>query len=109
MTDGIGELVKVDPVQIVEQDGEEYVYPYRYTSIYVDDIPEDINESITGGRFIFDGDYIWYQYQDEPQVAITEDGVHCMDKDHGKRAKKQAYHALSILDEKGLVGGFRSQ
>lgn len=102
-------LRKVAPINRVEKRDDVYKYRYTYSTIFVDDIDENIDIP-TGVRLsIVDDGILEYQYNDEPRVIITEDGTF-VDKDtQRKEGEQQAYFALSVLASEGYVGRFTKQ
>jgi hypothetical protein len=80
---------------------------YRFDAVAVDDIETDeISVKNVELERMPDGDIMW-QYGNKIPVRVREDGVYVKEDKVSDEARKQAYFALSILDDHGYVLGFR--
>lgn len=90
-------------------DGDDYVDTYTFTTVDVDCAAEKQypdNSSIV--RTTKEGvDGIIYQYRNKPPVFIAEKRVFGFEKENRKKAERQAYFALSMMDSRGCVSGWR--
>jgi hypothetical protein len=88
-----------------DNSGKMHTQAYRYDRVAIEDI--DSLNLPDGCKAAIKGEGVYYQYRDEPPILICEKGAK-KHVDHPlKRSQKQAYHALSILDSKGLVVNWR--
>jgi hypothetical protein len=102
-------MVEVEPVNRIPSDGTTYEYEYTYSRVYLDDIPDDIESSVSGSEFWWEDGMLWYQYENSSPVAIVEDRVMTPEDEPVNEAEQQAYYALSILSGDGYAGRFKKQ
>lgn len=95
----------IRPIQHRKTRGEEYSQEYGFDEVKFDvsfrsAFPDKANWEV-------DGDVLYYRWPGEPPVQVLSDSVNCMGSSRIKRAEKQAYHCLSMLDAAGAVIGWR--
>lgn len=100
-------VVKVEPIK---HDNRRKSYRYDFTKAYPEEFDDEVGEvniaKVTwGGTDGWPG-YKW-EYEGKPPVYISEHGVYA-DKDSDRyEAERQAYYAISYLDNAGYIKGFK--
>jgi hypothetical protein len=101
--------VEVDPVNHVMRGSSDRHDEYTFSRIYVDDVDPERLDLPTGSEVGMPEDgIVLYQYNDRDTILITQDGAYVQQGYVSDMAEKQAYFALSLLDEAGYVGNWRS-
>lgn len=98
---------EAQPINERTVDGTTYRYKYTFNSVAVDAIEEDMapdNVDID-----HQGDYVRWQYGDRFPVFIHREKVTYPEENREKKADNQAYFALSILADAGVVSGFQQR
>lgn len=105
----LDEAVPVTPVNRVYKSDGTMSYDYKFDKVYLGDLKGNL-ESVFGDidstyKFIDDG--LYYKYHGRCGIYIKEHKVYSLDKSRLSDAKEQAYYALSIMESKGFVKGFK--
>lgn len=95
---------EVQPVNTKRQDGETYRDKYTFGSVFIDEIPEDFNQK--GVDFENGINRVRWEYSGKCPILICRDRVLAKENAPTEEAQNQAYFALSILADEGMVSGF---
>jgi len=99
---------RVKPVDHISSGERRRTRPFTFTRTYVSDVPETSFEVPTGAEYrMVDDGMLWYQYRDRPEVLVTQNGPYAKPDNQKESAEKQAYFVMSIMDEYGLVSGWK--
>ena len=101
------EFTEVVPYKRYDRDGKTYETRYNFTKVHLDEIDLDMIHDVNnvGVNWVDDG--LYWRYAGKPPVIIREDGIFAPKDSNVNEAERQAYFALSILDDKGMVSGFQ--
>lgn len=100
-------LAIVRPVHHKERRGTKYQDGYDFISIHPDDMDiDDFPEEVCTCRTELG---LWYKYGDTAPILITDDEVYKTRRGGREQAQRNAYFALSIMDEYGCVSGWRKR
>lgn len=95
---------EANPINERTVDGTTYRYEYSFKGVDVGAIDEDMAPNNVDMEH--QGDCVRWQYGDRCPVFIYEDKVTYPSEYQEKVADNQAYFALSILADEGMVSGF---
>jgi hypothetical protein len=104
---GSGDAVKINPINRVSKNGNMYEYSYDHGGVVVEDIVDSFKKY--GRDYIAGDDIIVTVYEGEEPLALTEEGVFCRQDARKDSVEQQAYYALSLLAEDGLVKKWRKR
>lgn len=93
------------PINKRTVDGKTYTYKYRFGSVDLEAVDEDMIPGNVEMEHL--GDCIRWRYGDRVPVYIREEKVTYQEESDQGDADNQAYFALSILSDEGVVSGFR--
>jgi len=98
----------VKPIDHIESNGRSRDREFTYRRTFVSDIPETSFEVPSGARYEMVGNgNMLYQYRNRAKILVTPNGPYARPDNSKQSAEKQAYFVLSIMDEHGLVAGWR--
>lgn len=99
---------RVRPIDHIESGGRSRDRPFGFTRAFPSDIPNtELDVPPNAGYEMVDGNVARYQYGNRVPIVVTANGPYSRPTVSKKDAEKQAYFAMSILDEHGLVSGWR--
>lgn len=99
--------MRIDPINTKEYESGTYVDEYTYGQVFIEDIPEDFNQ--TGVDFRKGIDFVRWQYKNKPAILIGREKIFAKEGVSKKEAQNQAYFALSILSDDGYVSRFQKK
>lgn len=81
-------------------------YEYRFKEVHMDEVDLDsirLDKAVL--RWLIEDESIVWKYSDKPPVIVNRRSVE--GKDGTLEENRQAYYALSVLESKGWVSGWR--
>lgn len=105
-----GDAVEIGPVNRVSRHGNVYRYSYGHDGVVLGEVEDSFQKH--GREYISEDGIVVTKYDGEEPLALTEDGVFCRQeapKDGLEQLEQQAYYALSLLAEDGLVRRWRKR
>jgi hypothetical protein len=101
------DLNEVPLINVSKSGDSEHEYEWKFRRAYVGDIEDNLEYK---GRMYKESVYgVWSFYNDTPPVLITQDKVYAHPDSGRREASRQAYFAVSILTDYGIVKGFGKQ
>lgn len=101
------EYTEIVPYKRYDRDGKTYETRYNFTKVHLDEIDLEMIDGVdnVSAKWVDDG--LLWSYTGKPPVILREGGVFAPKDSNVNEAERQAYFALSILDDKGMVSGFQ--
>jgi hypothetical protein len=105
--ESLEDLNEVPLINVSKSGDSEHEYEWKFRRAYVDDIDGKLEYK---GRVYKEGVYgVWSFYNDTAPVLISQDKVYAHPDSDRWEASRQAYFAVSILTDYGIVKGFDKQ
>lgn len=90
------EMMKVKPVHCVDDGDTIHRYTYTFTEAHPDEV--DVDE-VYGVTIHHHDGYIVWDHPQKPDVEIHPDGAYVSSDVSRREGEKQAYYALSIMND----------
>jgi len=99
---------RVRPIDHIESGNRSRARRFTFSKVFVSDIPNTQLSVPNGSEYEMVGEGVaTYQYRKRARILVTQNGTYALPKESKNEAEKQAYFALSVLDEHGLVAGWK--